>query len=96
MSRRSRQAFQNLLRIRWPMAPDPAEPRMPIRSADELIDEATRRLADLDRRLAQLQRLRPRGSLSVKLARAERDLARIDLLELIELAEMPVEFMGSA
>jgi hypothetical protein len=32
----------------------------------------------------------------VKLARAERDLARIDLLELIELAEMPVEFMGSA
>ena len=73
------------------MAPDPAE-----RSADELIDEATRRLADLDRRLAQLQRLRPLESLSVKLARAERDLARIDLLELIELAEMPVEYMGSA
>jgi hypothetical protein len=69
---------------------------MPIRSAEELIDEATRRLADLDRRLAQLQRLRPQGSLSVKLARAERDLARIDLLELIELAEMPPEFMGSA
>jgi hypothetical protein len=43
-----------------------------------------------------LQRLLPRGSLSVKLASAERDLARIDLLELIELAEMPVEFMGPA
>jgi hypothetical protein len=35
--------FQSLLRFRWPVAPDPAEPPMPIRSAEELIDEATRR-----------------------------------------------------
>jgi hypothetical protein len=32
----------------------------------------------------------------VKLARAERDLARIDQLEIIELAEMPIDYMGRA
>jgi hypothetical protein len=35
-------------------------------TADELIEEATRRLADLNRKLAKLQRSRSRTSASVK------------------------------
>jgi len=59
---------------------------MPIKlTADELIEEATRHLADLNRKLAKLQRSRSRTSTSVKLAR---DKARVELLELIELAEI--------
>jgi hypothetical protein len=59
---------------------------MPIKlTADELIEEATRHLADLNRKLAKLQRSRSRTSASVKLAR---DKARVELLELIELAEI--------
>jgi hypothetical protein len=54
-------------------------------TADELIEEATRRLADLNRKLAKLQRSRSRISASVKLAR---NTARVELLELIELAEI--------
>ena len=54
-------------------------------TADELIEEATRHLADLNRKLAKLQRSRSRTSASVKLAR---DKARVELLELIELAEI--------
>jgi hypothetical protein len=56
-----------------------------ILTADELIEEATRHLADLNRKLAKLQRSRSRTSASVKLAR---DKARVELLELIELAEI--------
>ena len=59
---------------------------MPIKlTADELIEEATRHLADLNRKLAKLQRSRSRTSASVKLAR---NTARVELLELIELAEI--------
>jgi hypothetical protein len=69
-----------------PMVPDEVEPAMPIIwTADELIEEATRRLADLNRKLAKLQRSRSRTSASVKLAR---NTARVELLELIELAEI--------
>jgi hypothetical protein len=68
------------------MVPDEVEPAMPIIwTADELIEEATRRLADLNRKLAKLQRSRSRTSASVKLAR---NTARVELLELIELAEI--------
>jgi DNA-nicking Smr family endonuclease len=67
-----------------------------IRSADDQIEAATRHLVDLDRKLAKLQRSRSRTSASVKLARQQRDQARMALFELIELAEMPVEFMGWA
>jgi len=59
---------------------------MPIKwTTDELIEEVTRRLADLNRKLAKLQRSRSRTSTSVKL---DRDRARVELLELIELAEI--------
>jgi predicted nucleic acid-binding Zn-ribbon protein len=78
------------------MAPDEVEPPMPIKTADELIEEARNRFAELDRKLAKLQRSRSRNSASVKRAREERDRSRMELLELIELAEMPVEFMGWA
>ena len=71
------------------------------RSADEQIDEATKRLASIDRGLAALQhqsRRRPTKQLQVQIdaVRQRRDQARLDLLEIVELAEMPVEFMGSA
>jgi hypothetical protein len=73
-------------RLVGPMVPDEVEPAMPIiRTADELIEEAIRRLADLNRKLAKPQRSRSRTSASVKLAR---DRARVELLELIELAEI--------
>jgi hypothetical protein len=66
---------------------------MPIGDAGDLIEAATRRLADLDRMLAKLERSRSRNSVSVKLARGQRHAAQ---LELLELAEMPLEFMGWA
>lgn len=91
--------FANLLRMRLPMAPDP-QPTA-IRDADEQIDEATKRLASIDRGLAALQhqsRRRPTKQLQVQIdaVRRRRDRARIELLEIVELAEMPVVFMGSA
>ena len=78
-----------------------------IRVADDLIEEATQRLAAIDRALAALQR-QPRRPSTLTLAqrkalreqiaslRMRRDLARLELIELVELAEMPVEVMGSA
>jgi hypothetical protein len=70
-------------------------PRRLFLDADEQIEAVTRKLASLDRRLANLQRLRP-GSASVRELRAQRDRARMELLELVELAEMSVEEMGWA
>ena len=76
-----------------------------IRDADELIDEAAKRLADIDRALEALKRRSRRWSTpSVRkelrehtdYVRAQRTLAQLELLELIELAELPVELMGSA
>ena len=64
--------------------------------ADDQIEAMTRKLASLDRRLANLECLRPKTSVSVRELRAQRDKARIELLELVELAEMPPEFRGWA
>jgi hypothetical protein len=77
-----------------------AEPTA-IRPADELIREATQRLAAIDRELAALQRLsRRRSAMKLReqtsVARIRRDMAYMELVELIELAEMPPEFMGWA
>ena len=79
-----------------------------IKSSGEQIDDAMRRFASLDRELAALQR-RPRpGSKKLgypvlkelrketALARERRDAACRDLVELIDLAEMPPECMGWA
>ena len=100
--------FDSLLRTRWPMAPDlPDFPVSSIRQADDLIEEATLRLAAVDRVLAELQGRRWRRSAmtpaerkalrdQMETMRMRRDLARLELLELIELAEMPAEFMGWA
>ena len=79
----------------------------PIRSADDLIDEATMRLAAIERALEALQRRRRRWSTLAPTARKElreqinyvearREIAELELVELIELAELPVEFIGSA
>ena len=72
-----------------------------IRDADELIDEATKRLASIDRGLAALQhqsRRRPTKELHLQIeaVRQRRDQARFELIELVELAELPVELMGWA
>jgi hypothetical protein len=68
------------------MVPDEVEQAMPIIwTTGELMEEATRRLADLNRKLRKLQRSRSRTSASVKL---DRDRARVELIELIELAEI--------
>jgi hypothetical protein len=69
--------------------------RRKILDADEQIEAMTRKLASLDRRLANLQRLRSQSA-AVREVRAQRDRARIELLELVELAEMPPEFIGWA
>ena len=79
----------------------------PIRGADELIDEATKRIAAMERALEALQRRRRRWSTlapsaqkelreQIDYLQARRDIAELELVELIELAELPVEFMGSA
>jgi len=67
--------------------------RRKIVDADEQIEAMTRKLASLDRRLANLQRLRSQSA-AVQEVRAQRDRARIELRELVELAELPPEFMG--
>ena len=80
---------------------------MAIRYADDLIEEATMRLAAIDRALAALQRRSRHSSAltpaerkalraQIERVRERRDLARLELVELVELAELPVEFMGSA
>jgi hypothetical protein len=61
-----------------------------------MFEAATRRLSALDRKPARLQQLRSPASASVKLAREQRDQARRELLELVELAEWSPEDMGSA
>ena len=79
---------------------------MIIKYADQKIREARSRMVSLDRELAALRR----QSYSPRLSRAlkqemreqtarlgeERCRALMDLMELIELAEMPLEYMGSA
>ena len=69
-----------------------------IRDAEQ-IDEATKRLASIDRGLASLQcqwRQRRTKDLreQVDAVRRRRDRARIELLEIVELAETPVDLMG--
>jgi hypothetical protein len=101
-NRKKRDVFDSLLSTRWPMAPDlPEFPVSCIRQADDLIEQATLHLAAMDRELAALQRRARRGltkALREQMAtvRVERDLARMELLELVELAELPVELMGWA
>jgi hypothetical protein len=63
--------------------------------ADEQIEEMTRKLASLDRRLANLECLRPQSA-AVEELRAQRDQCRRDLQDLVELAELLVELMGWA
>jgi hypothetical protein len=99
MSRRKKDAF---------FAPDlPDFPTSRIRLADDLIDEATHRLAAIDRELAALQRRSQHPSAltraerkalrdQIEAVRMRRDIARLELIELVELAEMPPEVMGSA
>jgi hypothetical protein len=65
-----------------------------IRLADDLIEQATLHLAAMDRELAALQRRARRGATKalreqMATVRVERDLARMELLELVELAELP-------
>jgi hypothetical protein len=78
-----------------------------IRFADDLIDEATKRIAAIERALEALQRRRRRWSTlapaaqmelreQIDYVQARREIAELELLELIELAELPIEFMGSA
>ena len=77
----------------------------PIRDADDLIDEATKRLAAIERALEALQRRRwstlaptARKELreQIDYVQARREIAELELVELIELAELPKEFMCSA
>jgi pyridoxal biosynthesis lyase PdxS len=78
-----------------------------IRDAGELIEEATRHLAAIERALEALQRRRRRWSTLAPAAQkvlreqidyveARREVAELELVELIELAELPIKFMGSA
>jgi type II secretory pathway pseudopilin PulG len=78
-----------------------------IRDADEQIDEVTQRLAAIDRALEALQRRGRRCSTlpptaqkelqeQIDAVREHRDRLRMELLEIVELAEMPPEFMGWA
>jgi hypothetical protein len=76
-----------------------------IEYAQVKIDEATRKLATIDSKLAGLQRLACSSTLSTErkmireqtaIVRVQRDHAFRDLMELIELDEMSVEDMGLA
>jgi len=79
---------------------------MPILYAEDKIDEAARHFASLDRELAALQRqaCAPRLSQAqrkdlrerIDRARALRDRAQRDLVELVELSGMEPEEMGTA
>jgi hypothetical protein len=79
---------------------------MTIKHRDLLLDEAIRRLATIDRELVGLQRqccsptlsrlLRKMLREQIELVRAERHDACRDLMELIELDEMPLADMGWA
>jgi chromosome segregation ATPase len=88
------------------MAKRVAAVSMAIRYAEEQIDAATRRLAEIDRELANLQRQTRGSTLSwpalkeireqAAIVRRERDAVCRELAELIALAEMPLEMMGTA
>jgi hypothetical protein len=77
-----------------------------IKYAEQKIDEATRRLAAVDSELAELQRQCCSSTLSrterkmlreqTAIVRVQRDNAFRDLMELIDLDEMPVADMGMA
>jgi hypothetical protein len=77
-----------------------------IEYAQVKIDEATRKLATIDSKLAGLQRLACSSTLSrterkmlreqTAIVRVQRDHAFRDLMELIEFDEMSVEDMGLA
>jgi hypothetical protein len=78
---------------------------MTIKFADQKIHEARQRIVALDRELAALQRSLPElfdphleRDVREKITQLgdERCKAFRDMLELIELAEMPPEFMGWA
>jgi hypothetical protein len=77
-----------------------------IKYAEQKIDEATRRLAVVDSELAQRQWQCCSSTLSrterkmlraqTAIVRSQRDHAFRDLMELIDLDEMPVADMGTA
>jgi hypothetical protein len=79
---------------------------MTIKYAEQKIGEATRRVAAIDRTLAALLRQSCSPTLSgilrkelrdqAAIMRTRRDRAYVELLELIELAGMPPEYMGWA
>lgn len=79
---------------------------MTIKYADQKIKEARQRIAALDRELAELRRQSHSAKLSRVLKaemreqstrlREERCTAWMELVELVELAEMPPEYMGWA
>ena len=79
---------------------------MTIKYADQKIHESRQRIASLDRELADLRRRSHSAHLSQQLKkemRAEctrmgqqRCQAWMELVELVELAEMPPEYMGWA
>jgi hypothetical protein len=73
------------------------------------LDAAQHRLAELDRELANLQRQLRRPQIlglsrsavkalkaEAELVRGRRELAHLELLELVELAETPIAEMGRA
>ena len=79
---------------------------MTIKFADQKIEEARQRIVALDRELAEIRRLSHSAHLSQEIKREMReDAARLgqqrceaymELMELVELAEMPPEYMGWA
>jgi hypothetical protein len=79
---------------------------MTIKYADQKIHEARQRVVALDGELAEIRRQSRSPKLSRPLKQAmreqstrlgeERSKAWMDLVELVELAEMPPEYMGWA
>jgi hypothetical protein len=91
--------FQRIQSSRRPACTDRRGGLMPRRrkslDANEQIEEMTRKLASLDRRLANLECLRPWSAPCGRSAPSAIG-ARMELLELVELAELPIELMGWA
>jgi fructose-specific phosphotransferase system component IIB len=79
---------------------------MTIKYADQKIHEARQRIVALDRELAEIRRQSHSRYLSQQIKREMREGAArlgqqrceayMELVELVELAEMPPEFMGWA